>query len=88
MQYVDYNGCASLTTTRAVIHHEGFHSLEYRRKGRSCSNLCEIEYNGTAMYERIVKFAAVNSVPIAFVKMLHGHRFNICKDHPGHSCIN
>ena len=71
------------TATRAIIQHQVYHSLLYKRRGNSCSSIVEILDENRTLYGRIVKFILLGSASVALLKIIHHHsQLNICKETP------
>ena len=68
------------TPTRAIIHHEVFHSSSYKQKGSTCSSLVEVVDNMGTIYGEIIKFISHDFKAIAIIKVMHPHRQYICKN--------
>ena len=62
------------------VDHEIYLSSMYQRKGSTCSSLVKVVANNHTIYGRIIKFILLQSRPIALVKVMHPHTFNICKE--------
>ena len=67
------------TACWAIVRHEVFHSLLYKRCGSSSSMVVEIE-SATLLYGKVLKFVLVESTAVAIVQRYHRHQSNICKD--------
>jgi hypothetical protein len=67
-------------TTRAIVHHEVYHSSSYGRKGHTASSLVEVAANNCNIYGRIVEFILHQSCCISLIKLMHPHNLNICKE--------
>ena len=59
------------TATRAIIQHQVYHSLLYKRRGNSCSSIVEILDENRTLYGRIVKFILLGSASVALLKIIH-----------------
>ena len=81
MTYLGIDITHSVTPTKAIIHHEVYHSSAYGRKGNTCSSIVEVFANNCNIYGRIVKFILHQSRAIA-IRILHPHSLNICKETP------
>ena len=80
----DYLGRTATTifsVNRVIVDHEVYHSLKYKRKRNTCSNVVEAEHRGQIIHSSILKFLLLNdTTPVALLKTLHHHCINICSE--------